>query len=250
MPALTPDYLGSFWSSAEIGVNLVVFMNLVGALLLGLVLGYERSYHGRAAGMRTYGLVCTASAALMVICGYPEFWFGGHSPLRSSGIDPTRVIQGIVTGIGFLGAGVIMKEGFSISGLTTSASIWSSSAVGVLVGVGLYPAAILLTLLSVSCMMWVSKLEGWLPQRHAVQVKIRFRAGFKPNEEVLRKAARARGYVIATGSLNIRFEKNQAEWHYVAISLNKKTGMSVSLIADELTEFEGVDSYQIAYARN
>ena len=78
-------------------------------------------------------------------------------------LDPTRVVQGIVTGIGFLGAGVIMRDGMSISGLTTAASIWATAAIGVLVGVGFYPAAILLALLSASLMMWGVKVEARLP---------------------------------------------------------------------------------------
>src|SRR5471032_774056 len=107
------EYLFAYWSAHEIATNGVILLNLVGALLLGLMVGYERSYHGRAAGMRTYGLVCMASAALTVIGGYPGEWYGGHV-IVVNGVDPTRVIQGVVTGIGFLGAGVIMKEGFSI----------------------------------------------------------------------------------------------------------------------------------------
>src|SRR5450830_432138 len=66
-----------FWSPAELNANITIFLNLGGALVLGCIVGYERSYHGRAAGMRTYGLVCMASAALVVLVGYPEFWFGG-----------------------------------------------------------------------------------------------------------------------------------------------------------------------------
>jgi len=137
MISLNPSYLSSFWSQPMVEVNLLIFMNLAGALVLGLLVGYERSYHGRAAGMRTYGIVCMASAALTVFCGYPGFWWGGsmHSAVP---IDPSRVIQGIVTGVGFLGAGVIMKEGLNISGLTTAASIWASCAIGVLVGIGFF----------------------------------------------------------------------------------------------------------------
>ena len=118
----------------ELAINFFIFINVLGALLLGLIIGYERSYHGRAAGMRTYGLVCMASAALTVIAGYPNYWYGGIAAI-SPGVDPTRVIQGIVTGIGFLGAGV---EGrFNISGLVmAAASIWTSSAIGVMMGVG------------------------------------------------------------------------------------------------------------------
>lgn len=121
MNPLSSQMLSDFWSPVALQINLVIFLNLFGALLLGCLVGYERAYHGRAAGMRTYGLVCMASAALTVIAGYSVGWYGGHGVPSAMGGDPTRIIQGIVTGIGFLGAGVIMKEGLSISGLTTAA---------------------------------------------------------------------------------------------------------------------------------
>ena len=179
MNMLSTESLAAYWSAPEVATNLVVFLNLLGAMLLGLIVGYERTYHGRAAGMRTYGLVCMASAALTVITGFPGFWYGGHASVVV-GADPTRVIQGIVTGVGFLGAGVIMKDGLNISGLTTAASIWASSAIGIMVGVGFYAAAILLTLLSAVSMMWVSRLENWLPSRQAVAIVLRFRNDFVP----------------------------------------------------------------------
>lgn len=137
MLSLLKEAFEGYWSASELVTNLVVFAHLVGALLLGFVVGYERSFNGRAAGMRTYGLVCMTSAALTVIAGYPTQWYGGHT-LQVVAADPTRVVQGIVTGVGFLGAGVIMKDGLNISGLTTAASLWASSAIGVLVGVGFY----------------------------------------------------------------------------------------------------------------
>src|ERR1035437_6062439 len=173
MGIITGAYLASFWSIPMMEVNLLVFANLLGALFLGLLVGYERSYHGRAAGMRTYGIVCMASAALTVFAGYPGFWWGGsgHSAIA---VDPTRVIQGIVTGVGFIGAGVIMKEGLNISGLTTAASIWAASAIGVMVGIGFFAAAILLTFLSASLMMWGPKLEARLPSRRALGVRLEF----------------------------------------------------------------------------
>src|SRR6266581_9229045 len=96
--ASTTDFLSAYWSSGELATNGIILLNLLGALLLGLMVGYERSYHGRAAGMRTYGLVCMASAALTIIGGYPGFWFGGQVATAAN-VDPTRVVQGIVTGI-------------------------------------------------------------------------------------------------------------------------------------------------------
>jgi putative Mg2+ transporter-C (MgtC) family protein len=108
MNSLAAPYLASFWSQAVLEVNLLIFMHLADALALGLLVGYERSYHGRAAGMRTYSIVCMASAALTVFAGYSGFWWGGNAHGLIP-VDPTRVVQGIVTGVGFLGAGVILE---------------------------------------------------------------------------------------------------------------------------------------------
>lgn len=243
------SYVANFWSNAELGANAIIFLNLAGAMLLGFLVGYERSYHGRAAGMRTYGLVCMASAALVVITGYPDFWFGGRAAFPVN-LDPSRTIQGIVTGIGFLGAGIIMKEGFSISGLTTAASLWASSAIGILVGIGFYSAAILLAMLSAACMIWVVKLESWLPSRQAVAIVMQFKEGFVANEEAIRVLALERGYEIATGTIFIASKDGKTEWRFVAVALNRKLAASLSAMSQELGKFEGIESYQLAHARN
>ena len=246
MDALSP--LSDFWALPGVAVNLTLFFNMLGALLLGLLVGYERSYHGRAAGMRTYGMVCMASAALTVLCIYPEHWYGGHF---AGAVDPTRVIQGIVTGIGFLGAGLIMKDGMSISGLTTAASIWASSAIGVLVGVGFYGAAILLSLISASLMMWGAKLEARLPARPAIAIVLRFAPGFtRPREDVLRQIARERGYVIASGTFSVTYEQGQLEWRFVAVAVDGQKSAKINVMADELMGFEGVAKFQMSHARN
>ena len=249
MNLLSPDALASYWSVPEMGVNLLIFFNLVGAMLLGMVVGYERSYHGRAAGMRTYGLVCMASAALTVIAGYPGFWYGGQSA-AAIGADPTRIIQGIVTGVGFLGAGVIMREGFNISGLTTAASIWGSSAIGIMVGVGFYAAAIALALLFAATMLWMSRLEGWLPSRPAIAVMLRFKKDYVPRQESLQKAARTQGYEIADGTLAISFHSGQPEWRFVAVALSKRRGGGIAALANELSKFEGAENFELSHARN
>lgn len=249
MNSLSTEALAVYWSAPQIANNIFIFYNVLGALALGLLVGYERSYHGRAAGMRTYGLVCMASAALTIIAGYPTLWYGGQAA-TFVGADPTRVIQGIVTGVGFLGAGVIMREGMNISGLTTAASIWASSAIGIMVGVGFYAAAILLALLSAACMLWVSKLESWLPSRKAVAVVLQFKKGFTPSEKTLRERAFSRGYNIASGTLSISFKDGAPEWHFVAIALGKNKGAPMFELAQELTDSEGVENFFLSHARN
>jgi putative Mg2+ transporter-C (MgtC) family protein len=246
---LSPEALVAYWNGPRVAVNIIVFLNLLGALLLGLMVGYERSYHGRAAGMRTYGLVCMASAALTSMAGYPHAWFGGQLEGINL-VDPTRTIQGIVTGIGFLGAGIIMKDGLNISGLTTAASIWAASAIGILVGVGFYAAAIMLTLLSAGFMMWGSKLEAFLPSRHAVAVIMRFRKDFVPEEETIRQMALERGYRVAKGSVSILYQHNHVEWRFVAVSLGKGRSMALVDLSKELLSYEGVESFQLSHARN
>ena len=190
-----------------------------------------------------------AAAALTVFGGYPGFWYGGHAALPVNP-DPTRVVQGIVTGIGFLGAGVIMKEGLNIRGLTTAASIWAASAIGVLVGVGFYAAAISLTLLSCLCMIWVAKLERWLPSRAGVAILVEFEKGFLPREEVLRKIALEHGYEIEGGSLSISSREKCAKWHFIAVAIDSKKGTSVSELAHMMNSYEGVESFELTHCRN
>jgi putative Mg2+ transporter-C (MgtC) family protein len=249
MNSLLQEGLSSYWAAPEITINVIIFLNLLGALALGLVVGYERTYHGRAAGMRTYGLVCMASAALTVLAGYPTFWYGGQIG-SFVGADPTRIIQGIVTGIGFLGAGVIMREGMNISGLTTAASLWASSAIGIMVGVGFYPAAILLALLSAVSMMWVSRLENWLPSRPAVAVIIQFKKGFNPDETRLNESVKKYGYQMAGGSISISMKEGMIEWKFVAIAMDKDKGASMTVMSKVLTESDGVENFFLSPARN
>ena len=177
--------LEAYWSRPELAANGMILLNLVGALAVGILLGYERSYHGRAAGMRTYALVCMSAAGLTVICAYPALWYGGQALVPASA-DATRVIQGIMTGIGFLGAGVIMKEGFSIRGLSTAASIWTAAAIGVLIGVGFYGAAILSAGLTIAVMSGFRWLELVLPHRTVLHLTLGYHRHQAPPEEAIR----------------------------------------------------------------
>lgn len=243
------ESLYSFWTASALNANLLIILNLIGALALGLLVGYERSYHGRAAGMRTYGLVCMASAALTVAVGHPQFWYGGINTV-ALGADPTRTIQGIVTGIGFLGAGVIMKEGLNISGLTTAASIWAASAIGIMVGIGFYLSAIAFALLSTFSMMWGSRMEEWLPSRKAIAIVLHFKAGHEPHRGNLHQLLHDYGYQIAEGSLSVAHQDGKIEWRFVAIATSHSKMADLNLLAQRLTQKEGIEEYQLSHARN
>lgn len=165
--------------------------------------------------------------------------------------DPTRVVQGIVTGVGFLGAGVIMREGLNISGLTTAASIWASSAIGVMVGIGFYGAAILLTLLMVTLMMWGPKLEMRLPSRRAMGVNLIFREGVEPQETVLKATLKEWGYMVAEGSLHIKATDNNITWNFVMVAMmSRPEPSSLFELSRQLRLVPGVMQMQISHARN
>src|SRR5688572_27816979 len=121
-------------------------LRLLAALAAGSAIGYERSFHGRPAGFRTHALVCMASALLMLVTVYEGHWM--RQAVAHVTLDPTRMAQGIMTGIGFLGAGAIIKDGLSVRGLTTAASIWITSAIGVLAGIGFYYPLVLAVLIT------------------------------------------------------------------------------------------------------
>jgi putative Mg2+ transporter-C (MgtC) family protein len=118
--------------------NEIILRLLLGTLLGGII-GFERQTHGRPAGFRTQLLVCVACVLLMIIS--ENYYSQGTLPGDYIRLDPTRIAAGAMTGIGFLGAGVILKTGLSVQGLTTAACIWIVAAIGLAVGTGQYLAA-------------------------------------------------------------------------------------------------------------
>lgn len=237
-----------YWGVEQININIIIFFNLFGSLILGMLLGLERTMSGRAAGLRTYGLVASASCVMTVFAGYPHYWFGGSLPLYFYP-DPTRVIQGVVTGVGFLGAGVIMKDGFSISGLSTAASIWMCSAIGILVGVGFYAAAIMLTLLSVITLSLINRIEKFLPQKISYAIQINFKSGYIPTEEKLRERLFINGFVISESGINVSMREGQIIWKYTAYSISNKKPVSIVSSSNEMLSHEGIVGFDISKTR-
>lgn len=238
------------WTAEAVGVNLFFIINLVGAVILGIIVGYERAFQGRAAGMRTYALVCMASCAVTIIAGYPEHWFGSSFKQSDfSHIDPTRVIQGVLTGIGFLGAGVITKEGANISGLTTAASIWACSAIGLLLGMGFYAASIAMAVISAGLMVGMAQLEQRLPLRHAISMTIRFKAGHSPGLDELQGYIKRMGHTLTESSVQIRSVDGEQEWQAVAVGAGPIRD-TIALFGQELSKVDSIREYRLSHARN
>lgn len=132
------------------GFELVAVGRLLLAVALGGLIGLERQTHGRPAGLRTHILVCLGSALVMILATS----FGPN-------VDPGRAVAGIVTGVGFLGAGVIVKSKELVRGLTTAACIWFVAALGVAIGQGLYVVACASTVIAIG----ILTLLAWLAHR-------------------------------------------------------------------------------------
>jgi putative Mg2+ transporter-C (MgtC) family protein len=123
---------------------------LVIALLLGLVLGIEREFRGHPAGIKTMGLISLGACMFTALGLLPEF---------GTRVDPTRIAAQIVTGVGFLGAGSILRMGGDVHGLTTAASIWVAASLGMAVGYGYYAIAIFTTFLVIVMLVAIRPVE-------------------------------------------------------------------------------------------
>ena len=153
------------------------FLPILGAVVAGGVIGLEREWRGRAAGFRTHILVSLASALLMLAAMSQADWAFRALPDENIVTDPTRMAHGVLTGIGFLCAGVIFRTGFSIHGLTTAASLWITSALGLLFGAGLYGLGAAGTVVTALILIGLRLISRNLPARILADVEVAWARG-------------------------------------------------------------------------
>jgi putative Mg2+ transporter-C (MgtC) family protein len=219
-----------------------VARHMLAALAAGAVIGTERSIHGRAAGFRTHTLVCMSASVLMLITVFESQWVPVTSG-DSVRIDPTRMAQGIMTGIGFLGAGVIFKEGLTVRGLTTAASIWTTSAIGILMGTGLYAAGALATVLTLGVLSIFRAIELWFPTQLYARHMLRFGRGAAMSEAEIRALLSKHGFKISDLSYAV-LEQEQAFEYRMAISTMR--GENMAKLADTLQALPRVRAFSIS----
>jgi len=202
------------------GEWLDIFTHLLVATMAGGLIGLERTYHGRPAGFRTHTLVCVASSLLMLVTMYQAKWFTG-APLDTVRIDPTRMAQGVMTGIGFLGAGVIMREGLTVRGLTTAASIWTTAAIGILAGVGFYSAVLVGSIITIGILTVFRKVENRMPSQIYANNTIVFGRDNHLSETEIRKLHVTNGFSVANISYRLMEKGEQLEYRMTVRTMDR-----------------------------
>lgn len=215
---------------------------LLAAILAGGLIGFEREWRGRAAGFRTHILVCLASALLMEAAVSQGSW--RFAPLAGTEIvsDPTRMAHGVLTGIGFLCAGVIFRSGFSIHGLTTAASLWITSAIGLLFGAGLFALGAAGTVLTAAILVVLRLVDLKLPRKMVVDADVTWRRD-DPDTEGRVEAALADADCARRAD---RFELvDDGEGVRRSFSLKLEGETALKTLAARLRTIEGVTGYKL-----
>jgi putative Mg2+ transporter-C (MgtC) family protein len=225
--------------------GLEMVLRLLAALVARAMIGYERSYHGRPAGFRTHTLVCTASSLLMLVTVYEAHWV--RAAADSVRLDPTRMAQGIMTGIGFLGAGVIIKEGLFVRGLTTAASIWITAAIGILAGIGFYFPLIVSVIITLGVLSLFRWIEARSPTQAYYHFDVRIVRTSAVSGDALRSLIERHGFSIANFSYGLD-GKSQTRCYSMVLRATDRT--SVSRLSETLEATETILEFQIAPTGN
>jgi putative Mg2+ transporter-C (MgtC) family protein len=133
-------------------------LRIVVGTLLGGVIGYERDIHGRPAGLRTHAVVALASATFMVVSTHLAF-YQHYTSGDFTEVDGSRIAASVVSGIGFLAGGAILRTGVSIQGLTTAAGLWLVAAIGLCAGAGMYVESVAATVLGIGTLTLLRRFE-------------------------------------------------------------------------------------------
>lgn len=207
------------------GNLLLIILSLLCAAVLSGVIGFEREYHGHAAGLRTHLLVAVGSALIMIISIY------GFPADYASHRDPARLAAQVITGIGFLGAGTIVQTGTDVKGLTTATTIWVVMAIGLACGSGNFVIAALATLLAYVCLVMMRKVEKLLARRNPI-VMIVMPSDKPVLKEIILIANRYSISIRDTQSELVSYQENSAI--RITMRCSFATQSSITAFVDEI----------------
>jgi putative Mg2+ transporter-C (MgtC) family protein len=212
---------------------------LLGALIGGII-GFERELHGRAAGFRTQLLVCVAAVLIMVIS--ENYYFHLHNLDSTLRIDPARISAGALMGIGFLGAGVIIKSGYRVRGLTTAASIWIVSAIGLAIGGGLYLEGILTFTITIIVLVVLRIVERKIEIVRFKTIIVSTPINVDNAEETIKSTLSSCGFII----LSVDYEKNRSHGENTySFTVSTKNKAAIKQIFIKLSSLEFINTLKI-----
>jgi putative Mg2+ transporter-C (MgtC) family protein len=215
---------------------------IAGSIVAGGVIGLEREWRGRAAGFRTHILVSLASALLMLAAMSQADWAFRALPDENIVTDPTRMAHGVLTGIGFLCAGVIFRTGFSIHGLTTAASLWITSAIGLLFGAGLYGLGAVATAVTAAILIGLRLISRNLPAQTLIDVEVAWARDDGEAGEAVEAALRE----VDPSPRHDRFElTDEGRLLRRAWRLKAATEPELKRLGDALRRIPGVVAYKL-----
>lgn len=228
----TGDALSSEWA-----------LRLLLAVVLGGAVGLEREFHGRPAGLRTHILVCLASTLAMVAGTHLLEANGsvGNSVLR---IDPGRIATGVLTGIGFIGAGAIIRLRGTTRGITTAACIWLVASIGVALGMGAYGVAVVGTLLALGVLMFLHQIEKHIQALSYREVTV---LAARSNElpEQVRQIIEEMGMQASGGEFEERLDTNELHVTFSVCYRGKEMGQMLARRLRELPDVRTIAWRQV-----
>lgn len=191
------------------------------AILLSGVLGLERERKGRAAGLRTHVVVCLGATLAMIVSDLlAAEWNNSDAPVW---LDRGRIAAGVVTGIGFIGAGTIINVGSIHRGLTTAAMLWFVAVLGIAIGVGYYALAIISTAFTLLSVLLLERIGGVLPEQVQFALSVRVAGGSQRIMEMERFIEK-QGYIVIAARLRVsKDDETLADMTFDILSRNKKS---------------------------
>lgn len=220
-----------------------LFFRLVLACVLGGVIGYERQSRRKSAGLRTNMLVCLGSCLVMLLS---QQLYREVEGLTNA--DPARLAAQVVSGIGFLGAGAIMKEGLTVTGLTTAACLWVVAGVGLAAGAGYYSGALIATALVFVTLGSLSRLDEWVD--HEKNFSLSIYTVDKPGQ-VMKISSCLEDLQLRIRGIKLKADEDEVDLSgekllYINLEIYNKQGVKGGVIVDAVRQIDGVHSVDIS----
>jgi len=235
-------FLKTLWfSDSQASLAVHTALRLILAAVLGGVIGHERQNSHRPAGLRTHMLVAVGSALVMCTAEFIKFAY-------PETVEVSRLGAQVISGIGFLGAGTILREGFSVKGLTTAASLWAVSCIGLTVGIGFWPGAVIATLVMYLTLNALNKMVKHYTKIRTIYIGVEneFNASEKVAETLRNCGAKLRQLeIILPEDANTSFQLNKNTNKVLKAMAYVDNDKELPLIREGLLNIEGVNDLYI-----